>query len=228
MFWLSNVHELLSIICTTEHEIEEALFKKKDDDDDGTVSGWQDFEKLAATVKFELQCLEDNIFHSLVKELKKRIKKMIVPAVIESQSLPGFITADTGRFFNKLLSGSSQPAYSTDDLLNYLNKVWRALKCYYVDPSILHQVLIELLRMIGVTAFNDLLMRKNFSSWKRAMQIQYNVTRLEEWCKGHDVPEGALQLEYLMQTTKLLQLKKVNLVLSSGWMSYFDTTGYGG
>lgn len=226
MFWLSNVHELLSIICTTEHEIEEALFKKKDDD--GTVSGWQDFEKLAATVKFELQCLEDNIFHSLVKELKKRIKKMIVPAVIESQSLPGFITADTGRFFNKLLSGSSQPAYSTDDLLNYLNKVWRALKCYYVDPSILHQVLIELLRMIGVTAFNDLLMRKNFSSWKRAMQIQYNVTRLEEWCKGHDVPEGALQLEYLMQTTKLLQLKKVNLVLSSGWMSYFATTGYGG
>lgn len=43
------------------------------------------------------------------------------------------------------------------------------------------------------------------------MQIQYNITRLEEWCKSHEVPEGALQLEHLMQATKLLQLKKATL-----------------
>jgi len=43
------------------------------------------------------------------------------------------------------------------------------------------------------------------------MQIQYNITRIEEWCKSHDMPEGTLQLEHLMQATKLLQLKKVNL-----------------
>jgi myosin heavy subunit len=42
-----------------------------------------------------------------------------------------------------------------------------------------------------------------------AMQIQYNITRIEEWCKSHDMPEGTLQLEHLMQATKLLQLKKV-------------------
>lgn len=42
-----------------------------------------------------------------------------------------------------------------------------------------------------------------------AMQIQYNITRIEEWCKTHDMPEGTLQLEHLMQATKLLQLKKV-------------------
>ena len=42
-----------------------------------------------------------------------------------------------------------------------------------------------------------------------AMQIQYNITRIEEWCKSHNMPEGTLQLEHLMQATKLLQLKKV-------------------
>ena len=42
------------------------------------------------------------------------------------------------------------------------------------------------------------------------MQIQYNITRIEEWCKSHDMPEGTLQLEHLMQATKLLQLKKVH------------------
>jgi myosin-5 len=46
-------------------------------------------------------------------------------------------------------------------------------------------------------------------SQRPAMQIQYNITRIEEWCKSHDMPEGTLQLEHLMQATKLLQLKKV-------------------
>ena len=43
------------------------------------------------------------------------------------------------------------------------------------------------------------------------MQIQYNITRIEEWCKSHEMPEGLLQLEHLMQATKLLQLKKVSV-----------------
>ena len=44
-----------------------------------------------------------------------------------------------------------------------------------------------------------------------AMQIQYNITRIEEWCQSKDMPEGTLQLEHLMQATKLLQLKKASL-----------------
>jgi len=54
------------------------------------------------------------------------------------------------------------------------------------------------------------------------MQIQYNITRIEEWCKSHDMPEGTLQLEHLMQATKLLQLKKVRrqrVVMSSSIQS---------
>jgi myosin heavy subunit len=47
------------------------------------------------------------------------------------------------------------------------------------------------------------------------MQIQYNITRIEEWCKSHDMPEGTLQLEHLMQATKLLQLKKVDDFLNT-------------
>jgi myosin-5 len=41
-------------------------------------------------------------------------------------------------------------------------------------------------------------MRRNFLSWKRGLQINYNITRIEEWCKSHDMPEGTLQLEHLM------------------------------
>jgi myosin-5 len=58
------------------------------------------------------------------------------------------------------------------------------------------------------------------------MQIQYNITRIEEWCKSHDMPEGTLQLEHLMQATKLLQLKKVRSYFSGGLSSHCYCSGY--
>lgn len=133
----------------------------------GHTFGLREFEKLFQTIKFEMQCLEDNIFHVWMKEIKRKYSKMIIPAVIESQSLPGFITNDSGRFFNKLLLGSTGPAYTMDDLLGLLNKVHMIMNSYFIEPSVINQVLTELLKMTGIMAFNDLLMRKNFSSWKR-------------------------------------------------------------
>lgn len=176
-------------------------------------AAWNDFEKLAETIKFELQCLEDNIFHAGMKELKKCLSKMVIPAVVEGQSLPGFTTTDANRFYKRIIPGGA-PTYTMDNVLNLLNKVWRAMKCYGLEASVATQVLTELLKLIGVTAFNDLLMRKNFSSWKRAMQIQYNITRIEEWCKSHDINEGILQLEHLMQSAKLLQMKKASGIVN--------------
>lgn len=199
-FWLSNVHEVLSFVWLAEGDI-----LSNDNTDMGDME-WQDYDRLISIVKHDLESLEFNIYHTWMKELKKRLHKMIIPATIESQSLPGFITSESSRFFNKLLG--SQPALTMDDLLNHFNKVFKAMKSFYLEPSVITQTMTELLKLVGVTAFNDLLMRRNFLSWKRGLQINYNITRVEEWCKSHDMPEGTLQLEHLMQATKLLQLKK--------------------
>ncbi|KAG0093543.1 Myosin type-2 heavy chain 1 [Podila epicladia] len=215
-YWLSNVHELLSLICISEQDITREEFISRNND-----HLWYEYEQLVSTVKYELECLEYNIFHVWMKSLKKQLNKMIIPAIIESQALPGFITNDSGRFFNKLIG--SGPTFSMDDLLLLFNKIWKAMSCYYVEHSVVRQVMTELLKMVGVTGFNDLLMRRNFCTWKRAMQIQYNITRIEEWCKGHELPEGTLQLEHLMQATKLLQLKKashndIEIIYDVCWM----------
>ncbi|KAG0220502.1 P-loop containing nucleoside triphosphate hydrolase protein [Mortierella sp. GBAus27b] len=216
-YWLSNVHELLSLICINEQDItREELIARCGEDFD-----FAEYEQLVSTVKYELECLEYNIFHVWMKSLKKQLSRMIIPAIIESQALPGFITNDSGRFFNKLMGNA--PTFSMDDLLLLFNKIWKAMSCYYVEHSVVRQVMTELLKLVGVTGFNDLLMRRNFCTWKRAMQIQYNITRIEEWCKGHDLPEGTLQLEHLMQATKLLQLKKasqsdIEIIYDVCWM----------
>ncbi|RDX45496.1 hypothetical protein OH76DRAFT_1408073 [Lentinus brumalis] len=207
IFWLSNVHEMLSFICVAESDMLQGI--GPGEENAVRPFEWADYERLVSVVKHDLDSLEYNIYHTWMLETKKRLSKMVIPALIESQSLPGFTTTDGGgRLFNRLLNSNTQPAYSMDDILNLLNKVWRSLKSYYMEESVVQQVITELLKLIGVTSFNDLLMRRNFSSWKRAMQIQYNITRIEEWCKSHDMPEGTLQLEHLMQATKLLQLKK--------------------
>ncbi|KAI1339010.1 putative myosin MYO2 [Xylariaceae sp. FL0016] len=198
-FWLSNVHEMLSFVFLAEDWYE----AQKTDN--------YEYDRLLEIVKHDLESLEFNIYHTWMKILKKKLQKMIIPAIIESQSLPGFVTNESNRFLGKLLQSNSQPAYSMDNLLSLLNNVFRAMKAYYLEDSIITQTVTELLRLVGVTAFNDLLMRRNFLSWKRGLQINYNITRIEEWCKSHDMPEGTLQLEHLMQATKLLQLKKATL-----------------
>lgn len=185
-FWLSNVHEMLSFVFLAEDWYE---IQKKDD---------YEYDRLLEIVKHDLESLEFNIYHTWMKVLKRRLHKMIIPAIIESQSLPGFVTNDGNRFLNKLLQTNSQPQYSMDDLLSLLNKVYKAMRTYYVEDSIITQAVTELLKLVGVTAFNDLLLRRNFLSWKRGLQINYNITRIEEWCKSNDMPEGILQLEHLM------------------------------
>ena len=198
-FWLSNVHEMLSFVFLAEDWYE----AQKTDN--------FEYDRLLEIVKHDLESLEFNIYHTWMKVLKKKLHKMIVPAIIESQSLPGFVTNENNRFLGKLLQSNNTPAFSMDNLLSLLNNVFKAMKSYYLEDTIITQCVTELLRLVGVTAFNDLLMRRNFLSWKRGLQINYNITRIEEWCKSHDMPEGTLQLEHLMQATKLLQLKKATL-----------------
>ncbi|KAG7092220.1 hypothetical protein E1B28_008587 [Marasmius oreades] len=222
IFWLSNVQEMLSFICVAESDMLQGI--GPGEENSVRPFDWNDYERLVSVVKHDLDSLEYNIYHTWMLETKKKLSKMVIPALIESQSLPGFTTSDGGgRLFNRLLNTNSHPAYSMDDILNLLNKVWKSLKSYYMEEPVVQQVVTELLKLIGVTSFNDLLMRRNFSSWKRAMQIQYNITRIEEWCKSHDMPEGTLQLEHLMQATKLLQLKKatpadIEIIYDVCWM----------
>ena len=200
-FWLSNVHEMLSFVFLAEEWYE----TQKTDN--------YEYDRLLEIVKHDLESLEFNIYHTWMKVLKKKLQKMIIPAIIESQSLPGFITNESNRFLGKLLQSNSAPAFSMDNLLSLLNGVFRAMKAFYLEDSIITQTVTELLRLVGVTAFNDLLMRRNFLSWKRGLQINYNITRIEEWCKSHDMPEGTLQLEHLMVSSPILCCPCASLML---------------
>ena len=165
------MHEIFSFVCIAESDILQGIGPGIEGF--GREFDWEDYERLVTIVKHDLDSLEYNIYHTWLQETKKKLHKMIVPALIESQSLPGFVTNDgAGRLFNRLLQSNTAPTASMDDLLNVLNKVWKSLKSYYVEQSVIQQVVTELLKLIGVTSFNDLVMRRNFCSWKRGPYLR--------------------------------------------------------
>ncbi|KAJ1559801.1 Myosin type-2 heavy chain 1, partial [Cladochytrium tenue] len=168
-------------------------------------------------VRDELDGLAVAIYRGWIKELKKRLGNMVVPAVIENQSLPGYVCKQSGGLWGRWGggggskgAGGSSSAFTIEQLLNFLSKLSKTMRCYYMDEAMTRQILTELLRVIGVSAFNHLLMRKNFCTWKRGVQIQYNVSRLEEWCASHGVGEATLHLQQLLQAGKLLTLNKTS------------------
>ena len=170
--WLSNIYEIQSIIKSTKDERERSGLSvashrvNKRQSMMGQPNASMDADRIATKVKNDLDYLLVDIFGNWLRNLRKRLAKLIIPAMIESQDLPGFISKDpssTG-FFKKLVQ---QPTLGMTDLLDFFNHVKTVTDFYYVDELIIKQALGELLKTVGVTTFNHLIMRKNFCTWKR-------------------------------------------------------------
>lgn len=135
---------------------------------------WSSYERLVSIAKNDLDSLQYNIYHTTVTEVKKVLSKMIIPALVENQALPGFVTQETsGRLLGRLIGQTDKgPSFSTDDVIHLLSKVNKAMKSFHLEEDIIAQVFInELLKLIGVNSFNDMLMRRNFASWKRGRRV---------------------------------------------------------
>ena len=151
-FWLSNSYELLCTIKT--------IIVKDPRSNIENSNSYLILEKISNDI--ELLIVE--IYFTWLKELKKELNVMIVPAVIESQSLKEYITRNDG-LWNRITRGNTSPQYTIDQLLNYLNKISKLLKVYYVEESIASQILADLVKLIGINSFNHLIMRKVYISF---------------------------------------------------------------
>ncbi|AAS52274.1 ADR354Wp [Eremothecium gossypii ATCC 10895] len=204
-FWLTNVRELYSFAIYAHDSIlnDNAYIKDLNEDE------YKQYVTLVSVLKDDFESLSYNIYNIWLKKLQKELEKRAVSAVVMSQSLPGFIVPESSAFLPKIFSSSS--SYKMDDILTFFNTIYWSMKAYHVETEVYREVIMSLLRYVDAICFNDLIMKRNFLSWKRGLQLNYNVTRLEEWCKVHHIPEGSDCLEHMLQASKLLQLKKANM-----------------
>lgn len=201
-FWLSNTHELYSFVSYAQRTIvaNDSLSHEMSKEE------FEEYLNLVVVVKEDFESLSYNIYNMWMKKMEKDLEKKAVSAVVMSQSLPGFMAPENSPFLAKVFSPGVQ--HKMDDILSFFNAVYWSMKLYFIEHEVMNEVIIELLRFIDALCFNDLIMRRNFLSWKRGLQLNYNVTRLEEWCKGHEIQEGSAYLSHLLQAAKLLQLRK--------------------
>ncbi|KAN0059913.1 Myosin type-2 heavy chain 1 [Thecaphora frezii] len=89
IFWFSNVHEILSFVCIAESDMLQGIGPGVD----GAARSfeWGDYERLVTIVKHDLDSLEYNIYRTWMQEAKRKLYKMVIPALIKNQSLPGFV-----------------------------------------------------------------------------------------------------------------------------------------
>jgi myosin-5 len=159
-FWISNTYELYSIVKTAREKLPRPSISNQDDEHSASA--------VLASIQNELKSVMLEIYNGWMKEFKKRLAHMIIPAIIENQSLPGYVCKQSGGIWSQWASKASTAAqFTNEQLLNFLSKLIKTLRCYYMESSITRQILTELIRVIGVSAFNHLLMRKNFCTWKR-------------------------------------------------------------
>lgn len=203
-FWISNLMQLYSFIALVERNLQTQTNSSMPD------SEVEQYTSLTDIALNDVSTTIFNLYFLYIREIKKHISKWIVPAVVEEQSIPGFKTETPKRMLGLFSAGSSAKteAKEMDNLILFLNRVHASLTSYYLEEQYVHMALMETMTLIAVRSFNDMIMRQNFLSWKRGVQINYNVTRLDEWCKGHNFPQGGQPLEPITQASKLLQLKK--------------------
>ncbi|XP_025064123.1 unconventional myosin-Vb-like isoform X2 [Alligator sinensis] len=148
------------------------------------------------------------IYQQLIGTAEKKLKPMIVAAMLESETIPGLSSTRP--------SGSRRPqgapAYTLDSLLLQLSAFHKVLKSHDLEPAIVQQAVRQLLFLISGTALNYLLLRRDACSWSQGVQLRYNVSQLEEWLRAGGLQQSGATtiLEPLIQAAQLLQVKKTS------------------
>ncbi|XP_051231456.1 unconventional myosin-Vb [Dicentrarchus labrax] len=201
--WLKNgclLHDLL-----TQHSPKQTL------DSDKLVPLTTDLSVLIRALSN--LCIQ--AYQQLLSITEKRLQNIIVPALLESETIPGLSGSAVKLGTSRKRAGSDPRTVGGDAptmglVLRELGALHTALSHQALPPTQMEQAFHQLTYLISASAFNSLLLRKDMCCWSRGMQIRYNVSLLEEWLRSRGLQAGGAvaTLEPLIQAVQLLQAGK--------------------
>ncbi|XP_017262666.1 unconventional myosin-Vb [Kryptolebias marmoratus] len=203
VLWLKNVcllHDLL-----VQHS------PKQSHDSNELVPLTFDLSNLIRTLS-DL-CIQG--YQQLLFITEARLQKLIVPALLESETIAGLSGSAVKLGASRKRAGSIPRPVGGDaptmaPVLRELEGLHAALTQQALPLSLTEQAFRQLSHFICACALNNLLLRKDMCSWSRGMQIRYNVSLLEECLRSRGLQAGGAvaTLEPLIQATQLLQVGK--------------------
>ncbi|XP_007422237.1 unconventional myosin-Vc isoform X2 [Python bivittatus] len=204
-FWLSNTCHFLN--CLKQYSGEEEFMKHN--------TPQQNKNNL---IHFDLseyrQVLSDlaiRIYHQFIIVMENNIQPMIVPGMLEYESLQGISGLKPTGFRKRSSSIDDTDAYTMTSILQQLSYFYTTMCQNGLDPELLKQTVRQLFFLIGAVTLNSLFLRKDMCSCRKGMQIRCNISYLEEWLKEKNLQSSSAKetLEPLSQAAWLLQVKKI-------------------
>ena len=175
------------------------------------------------------------LVHTIIKDCQKKLNPMIVPAMLEHESLPGISpvdrsgarsTAAAGGDSSSSLSSagsgnggrsSNSERFTIESLSKKLNEFLQMFNSHGVDPELVNQIFRQLFYFIASNTFNNLILRKELCCWSKGLELKYHISSLEQWIRDSRLQEsGALEtLEPIVQASHLLQARKTDSDIKS-------------
>ncbi|XP_078666636.1 unconventional myosin-Va-like isoform X6 [Branchiostoma floridae x Branchiostoma belcheri] len=160
-----------------------------------------------------LSDLAVHIYQMMIKIMESKLQPMIVPGMLEHEAIPGVSggARPSGmRQRTQSISDEMGGRYTLNSILKQLSVFHSIMTTHGMDPELVKQTFRQTFYIIGAGTLNNLLLRKEMCHWSKGMQIRYNVSQLEEWCRDHHLSDsGAIQsLEPVIQAAQLLQVNK--------------------
>jgi myosin-5 len=198
-FWLANGYRLLTNMKQFSGDPQ---FHTRDDP---TSLSLQTFDLLE--YRRVLSDLLVQIYHTVVKHTEVKLQPLIVPGLLEYESLP---TSGSSAMpmRGKRTTAPAAAAVTVGDILSLLSEVQGTLTQHSVEPRVTQNVFRQIFYTMNAVMVNTLLLRKDLARLTKGMQVRYNITKLEEWAREHRMEQICGVLSEAVQLTQLLQCKK--------------------
>ncbi|NWY69447.1 MYO5C protein, partial [Erithacus rubecula] len=203
-FWLSNTYYFLN--CLKQYSGEEEFMKCNTPRQNKNCLKHFDLSEYRQI----LSDLAIRIYHQFVIVMENNIQHMIVPGMLEYESLQGISGLKPTGFRKRSSSIDDTDTYTMTSILQQLSYFYSTMCQNGLDSELLKQAVKQLFFLIGAVTLNSLFLRKDMCSCRKGMQIRCNISYLEEWLKDKNLQSSNAKetLEPLSQAAWLLQVKK--------------------
>ncbi|XP_038605941.1 unconventional myosin-Vc isoform X1 [Tachyglossus aculeatus] len=204
-FWLSNTCHFLN--CLKQYSGEEEFMKHNTPRQNKNCLKNFDLSEYRQI----LSDLAIRIYHQFIVVMENLLQPVIVPGMLEYESLQGISGLKPTGFRKRSSSIDDTDAYTMTSILQQLSYFYSTMCQNGLDPDILKQSMKQLFFLIGAVTLNSLFLRKDMCSCRKGMQIRCNISYLEEWLKDKNLQNSNVKetLEPLSQAAWLLQVKKI-------------------
>lgn len=160
---------------------------------------------VEATVHFQAQLAEliNEIFILIVRDAERRIDKVLDPAMLDHETIPGFedITfQNEWKIFKTKKKVKEEPPErryrppspkqrakpAPRNVTSLLSSTLFVLDLYDVHSVITAQITSQLLYWIGSELFNRIMSNRKYLARTKAMQIRMNISVLEDWARTNN------------------------------------------